>query len=276
MIHKCFSMDPDLVARTCGFIGVLGSLVAVGVFDNPKFIITPQQNFESVILSLNVAAAEKIEPQEKTLEDHEPIQAAPKEVEPEKVETKEEPKSELKEEIKPEPTVKPKVEPKVEPKPESKPQPKPKAEPKPQPKTEPKPKVEPKPQPKREDQTSSTRHHTSVKPDTLAKPTTQPIPQASEQQSRKITAELSSLLVKEIKSKLRYPRNAVRRKLEGTVMVEFVIERGVVISYTINKSSGHKILDEAAGKLAKSMLKFNTKLSSMNNRVLIPIKYELI
>lgn len=266
MIHKCFSMDPDLVARTCGFIGVLGSLVALGILDNPKFIITPQQNFESVILSLNVAAAEKIEPQEKTLEDHEPIQAATKEVEPEKVETKEEPKPELKEEIKPEP--------KVEPKPENKP--KPKAEPKPQPKAEPKPKVEPKPQPKREAPTSSTRHQTSVKPDTQAKPTTQPIPQASEQQSRKITAELSSLIVKEIKSKLRYPRNAVRRKLEGTVMVEFVIERGVVISYTINKSSGHKILDEAAGKLAKSMLKFNTKLSSMNNRVLIPIKYELI
>lgn len=253
-------MDPDLVARTCGFIGVLGSLVALGILDNPKFIITPQQNFESVILSLNVAAAEKIEPQEKTLEDHEPIQAATKEVEPEKVETKEEPKPELKEEIKPEP--------KVEPKPENKP--KPKAEPKPQ------PKAEPKPQPKREAPTSSTRHQTSVKPDTQAKPTTQPIPQASEQQSRKITAELSSLIVKEIKSKLRYPRNAVRRKLEGTVMVEFVIERGVVISYTINKSSGHKILDEAAGKLAKSMLKFNTKLSSMNNRVLIPIKYELI
>lgn len=254
MIHKCFSMDPDLVARTCGFMGVLGSLVAIGVLDNPKFIITPQQNFESVILSLNVAAAEKIEPQENTLEDHEPIQAAPKQVEPEKIETKEEPKPELKEEIKPEP----------------------KAEPKPQPKAEPKPKVEPKPQPKREAQTSSTRHQTSVKPDTQAKQTTQPTPQASEQQSRKITAELSSLLVKEIKSKLRYPRNAVRRKLEGTVMVEFVIERGVVISYTINKSSGHKILDEAAGKLAKSMLKFNTKLSSMNNRVLIPIKYELI
>lgn len=266
MIHKCFSMDPDLVARTCGFMGVLGSLVAIGVLDNPKFIITPQQNFESVILSLNVAAAEKIEPQEKTLEDHEPIQAAPKQVEPEKIETKEEPKPELKEEIKPEP----KVEPKVEPKPESKPQPKPKAEPKPQ------PKVEPKPQPKREAQTSSTRHQTLVKPDTQAKQTTQPTPQASEQQSRKITAELLSLLVKEIKSKLRYPRNAVRRKLEGTVMVEFVIERGVVISYTINKSSGHKILDEAAGKLAKSMVKFNTKLSSMNNRVLIPIKYELI
>ena len=75
MIHKCFSMDPDLVARTCGFMGVLGTLVAIGVLDNPKFIITPQQNFESVILSLNVAAAEKLEPQEKTLEDHEPIQA---------------------------------------------------------------------------------------------------------------------------------------------------------------------------------------------------------
>ena len=48
-------MHPDLIARTCGSIGVLGALVFVGVLDTTKFIVTPSQNFESVLLSINVA-----------------------------------------------------------------------------------------------------------------------------------------------------------------------------------------------------------------------------
>ncbi len=262
MIHKCKSMDPDLIARTYGFIGVLVSLVAFGVMDNPKFIITPQQNFESVLLTLNVA---------QELPDNQVV---------------DEPLNEEKEPITPpEPMPKPEPLPKVEPKEETPPPPEVvKPEPlKQEIKPEPKPQEVAKPKPER--------HPTAVKHDNRPKPKATPAPakpkavpaaaapaqtQATEQQDRKNAAELSSLIVKEIKSKLRYPRNAVRRRLEGTVMVEFVIERGVVISFSITKSSGHKILDEAAGKLAKSLIRFNTKLSSMNNRVMIPIKYELV
>ena len=89
-------------------------------------------------------------------------------------------------------------------------------------------------------------------------------------------AQLTSLLVNEIKSKTRYPRNAVRRKLEGTVMMEFVVEDGIVVGYRLEHSSGHKILDAAAQKLAQSMLQFNTGNRLLNNRILIPIKYELL
>lgn len=268
MIHKCKSMDPDLIARTCGFVGVLGSLIAVGIMDNPKFIITPQQNFESVLLTLNVA---QNAPEDPLLE--EPIKEE-EEATPPKPEPKVEPEPQPKVEPKPEPKAEPKVEPLPPPPEVVKPEPL-KQEIKPEPKPQPKPKPVAKPEPER--------HQTAVKPDSSQKPKTSPAPsaapakpKATEQQDRMIAAELSSLIVKEIKSKLRYPRNAVRRKLEGTVMVEFVIERGVVISFSITKSSGHKILDEAAGKLAKSLIRFNTKLSSMNNRVMIPIKYELV
>ena len=300
-------MHPDLIARTCGSIGVLGALVFVGVLDTPKFIVTPSQNFESVLLSINVAP-NKPSTQEENKQTPEPTNepaieetpiTKPQEAlkEPPVVE---QPKVEPPPVIKDNPTKVVKVdeppplkeEPKVVANPIKPPEPK-KAEKikekpsvKPQAKSEPKPQPKPKPQqPNKAQELAKAKAAAQAKAQAQAQAAAQAAAKAAQEaqekslleaSARKLNAQLASLLVKEIRSKLRYPRNAVRRKLEGTVMVEFVIQNGVVTSYKIEKSSGHKILDEAASKLAKSLVKFNTRLDAMSNRVLIPIKYELL
>lgn len=288
-------MHPDLIARTCGFIGVLGALVFMGILDTPTFIVTPSQNFESVLLSINVSSPqEELKDENQPNKESEPVKdnelnkTKPEPIEPPK--TASEPNK-----IEPAPIEQPKVEqPIVEEKPTEvvkveKPKPIEKAPAvKAEPKKElPKPKEQVKPPHKPKEQANKTKEQSNkskeqAKSNNKASSTSSaPITNTQlakelETASRKLNAQLASLLVKEIKSKLRYPRNAVRRKLEGTVMVEFVIQNGVVTSYKIEKSSGHKILDEAAGKLAKSLIKFNTRLDAMSNRVLIPIKYELL
>ena len=298
-------MHPDLIARTCGSIGVLGALVFVGVLDTPKFIVTPSQNFESVLLSINVAP-NKPSTQEENKQTPEPTNepkveeipiTKPQEAlkEPPVVE---QPKVEPPPVIKDNPTKVVKVdepppikeEPKVVANPIKPPEPKKvekikeKPSVKPQAKSEPKPKPKPQ-QPNKAQELAKAKAAAQAKAQAQAQAAAQAAAKAAheaqeksllEASARKLNAQLASLLVKEIRSKLRYPRNAVRRKLEGTVMVEFVIQNGVVTSYKIEKSSGHKILDEAASKLAKSLVKFNTRLDAMSNRVLIPIKYELL
>ena len=292
-------MHPDLIARTCGSIGVLGALVFVGVLDTPKFIVTPSQNFESVLLSINVAP-NKPSTQEENKQTPEPTnepkveeipitkpQEAPQEhpvVEPPKVEPppviKDNPTKVVK--VDEPPPIK--EEPKVVANPIKPPEPKKVEKIKEKPSVKPQAKSEPKPKPKPQ-QPNKAQELAKAKAAAQAQAQAQAAAQAAheaqeksllEASARKLNAQLASLLVKEIRSKLRYPRNAVRRKLEGTVMVEFVIQNGVVTSYKIEKSSGHKILDEAASKLAKSLVKFNTRLDAMSNRVLIPIKYELL
>ena len=296
-------MHPDLIARTCGSIGVLGALVFVGVLDTPKFIVTPSQNFESVLLSINVAP-NKPSTQEENKQTPEPTNepaieetpiTKPQEA-PQEHPVAEQPKVEPPPVIKDNPTKVVKVdeppplkeEPKVVANPIKPPEPK-KAEKikekpsvKPQAKSEPKPKPQ---QPNKAQELAKAKAAAQAKAQAQAQAAAQAAAKAAheaqeksllEASARKLNAQLASLLVKEIRSKLRYPRNAVRRKLEGTVMVEFVIQNGVVTSYKIEKSSGHKILDEAASKLAKSLVKFNTRLDAMSNRVLIPIKYELL
>lgn len=294
-------MHPDLIARTCGSIGVLGALVFVGVLDTPKFIVTPSQNFESVLLSINVAP-NKPSTQEENKQTPEPTNepaieetpiTKPQEA-PQEPPVVEQPKVEPPPVIKDNPTKVVKVdeppplkeEPKVVANPIKPPEPK-KAEKikekpsvKPQAKSEPKPQPKPQPkQPNKAQELAKAKAAAQAKAQAQAQAAAQAAAQEKsllEASARKLNAQLASLLVKEIRSKLRYPRNAVRRKLEGTVMVEFVIQNGVVTSYKIEKSSGHKILDEAASKLAKSLVKFNTRLDAMSNRVLIPIKYELL
>ena len=298
-------MHPDLIARTCGSIGVLGALVFVGVLDTPKFIVTPSQNFESVLLSINVAP-NKPSTQEENKQTPEPTNepaieetpiTKPQEalqehpvVEPPKVEPPPVIKDNPTKVVKVDEPPPLKEEPKVVANPIKPPEPKKAEKIKEKPSVKPQAKSEPKPKPKPQ-QPNKAQELAKAKADAQAKAQAQAQAAAQaaakdaheaqeksllEASARKLNAQLASLLVKEIRSKLRYPRNAVRRKLEGTVMVEFVIQNGVVTSYKIEKSSGHKILDEAASKLAKSLVKFNTRLDAMSNRVLIPIKYELL
>ena len=297
------TQHPDLIARTAGFAGVFATLIAIGIWDQPEFVITPQQNFAAVELTLQVAPLPEEPPTQELITQPEPQpedttkvtpeplpepepepEPAPEPLpdaspEPDLTINSEPPKVEPKPEPKVEPKPEPKPEPKVEPKPEPKPEPKvePKPEPKPEPKVESKPKVEPKPQPK--PQPAPKKVESQVQPQTTTvPPAAEPVsPEpAPATVTAQMQAQVTSLLVNEIKSKMRYPRNAVRRKLEGTVMMEFVVQDGIVVGYRLEQSSGHKILDAAAQKLAQSMMQFNTSNRLLNHRILIPIKYELL
>ena len=261
------TQHPDLIARTAGFAGVFATLIAIGIWDQPEFVITPQQNFAAVELTLQVAPLPEEPPTQELITQPEPQPEDTTKVTPE-----------------PLPEPEPEPEPAPEPLPDASPEPDltinsepPKVEPKPEPKVESKPKVEPKPQPK--PQPAPKKVESQVQPQTTTvPPAAEPVsPEpAPATVTAQMQAQVTSLLVNEIKSKTRYPRNAVRRKLEGTVMMEFVVQDGIVVGYRLEQSSGHKILDAAAQKLAQSMMQFNTSNRLLNHRILIPIKYELL
>ena len=306
------TQHPDLVARSFGFAGVFAALIGIGIWDQPEFVITPQQHFGSVELTLQVT----------------PEEPANAELSP-ALETTAEPLPELPEPELPEPAREPMPAPMPEPVPEPEtitappPPLKPEAElklpPEPEPLVEPKPVVQPEPnhaqqelkeQQERERRAAEQKARTEAEAKARAEQQARERAEArrraaaaaqaqAEREAREraaaeaaaqaereraqaaalnsqMQAQLTSLLVNEIKSKTRYPRNAVRRKLEGTVMMEFVVQDGVVVGYRLEQSSGHKILDAAAQKLAQSMLQFNTGNQQLNNRILIPIKYELL
>lgn len=287
-------MYPDLIARTCGYLGVFSALIGMGIWGEPEFAVTPQQSFDSVRLSLQVLespapqSTEALEQKVTTPEEPEaPQEPEVEEAEPEPVEAvvPEKPAPQ-------EPDNPPEVEPIKAP--------------------EPQPVVEPK-QTIKEERKAPERKATPVKEEEKAKPASKPKPKAAPSQPRaksagpksekaapsaaqgtarpegaaassaadsaaaaQVRSQLSSILVREICSHLQYPRNAVRRKLEGTVMMEFEVKDGVVVDFTLRRSSGHKILDEAARKLAEKLVQFNTRLKAMSYRVQIPIKYELL
>ncbi len=290
-------MYPDLIARTCGYIGVLIALIGMGICQTPQFVVTPQQSFEQVTLSLQVvdpAVNASEEPQETAVEEPAPPEIAqsqaalePASVEPEPVPVKPQPAPTT---TTPEPEVVPaSVKPVTQIQPESQPQPKPEPKPEPKPAVKPQERQKPREQKPREAQTQSRsttttntaprRATTTSESATQAAPTapTPAAPKVDAAQVKRFRAQLSSLLVREIRNHLNYPRNAVRRKIEGTVLMEFAVQKGIVTGYRLRKSSGHKILDEAARKLAQSLVQFNTRLGEdMNYRVVIPIKYELI
>ncbi len=292
------TQHPDLVARSFGFAGVFAALIGIGIWDQPEFVITPQQHFGAVELTLQVAHEEPANAElspalEPTAE---PLPELP---EPELPEPAREPMPELVPE--PEPITAPP--PPLEPEAELKLPP----EPKPEPVVEPKPMVQPEPnrapQELKEQQAraeaeakaraeqqarerAEARRRAAAKAQAEREAHERAAAEAAAQAEREraqaaalnsqMQAQLTSLLVNEIKSKTRYPRNAVRRKLEGTVMMEFVVQDGIVVGYRLEQSSGHKILDAAAQKLAQSMMQFNTGNQRLNHRILIPIKYELL
>lgn len=272
-------MYADLIARTCGFVAVFVALVVLGVLGQPKFLITPQQTFSALELTINVQTISP-EPESKQTEQLSPDtplsqeavtskrtnpqeKIVAKEPIPETKATKVETPQTLPVQKHPQPTVKPKPIAEVKEKKQTQPN-----KVKEQPKTQPK-KVTP---PKQEQNTSQ--NQTRAKNQTpIAKQETKVNKEADQQLVKK---QISSLLINEIKNKLKYPKNAVRRKLEGTVYIAFQIQNGVVVAYEIHKGSGHKILDEAAKKLAKSLLNLNTQSVKLNQQIIIPIKYELI
>ncbi len=67
--------------------------------------------------------------------------------------------------------------------------------------------------------------------------------------------EFHRLLVSLVYGKIRYPKRAVRRNLEGRLELDVTMsESGELISVAVARSSGHKMLDAAAMKAAKEAL----------------------
>ena len=297
---------PDLIARTCGFIGVFIALIVMGICDKPSLIVTPQQNFADVTMMLQVSS-----------DQDELTTAILADVTPEQPLIKPEPRVATESVVAPEAVVEPEVtevaEHNVAEVEVTEPEPVLEAIKPPEPIKQDLVKPEPEPQPQAQaDKKKEEEQHAAAKKAEVqrkaaaeakrkaaaeakrqaeAQSRQRAAAQAADEQARQQAAEqaaraqaavrqsraqLSAMLVREIKNKMTYPKNAVRRKIQGTVEVEFVVSQGIVVSFTLVKSSGHKILDEAARKLAKSLLKLNTNLPNFNNRVLIPIKYELI
>lgn len=362
---------PDLVARTCGFMGVLGTLIVLGVMDTPEFLITPQSSFAPLELQissdLEASQAENLSTQsvapapespainqaetiKKTLEpsplspiEQQPkqallqqdIQQSPTKTQPDLPQTQ----------VTSAPLQDTALEPTsiTAPVPESikseQPQPNMTLDqtetPKPAPTASKAPAVNQKKalakdhavkqeQVRVRNQENSKdravkqesvrvkahkvdqeqtveKKQTVTKPSTLerantastkalaANPTLSKSPTAAtsaatpaatsaskQLQEQRLRSQVASLLVQEIKRKLRYPKNAVRRKLEGIVQVEFMVEQGRISNFRINKSSGHKILDDAAKKLAQGMLHMTIPLQVSQTIVVVPIKYELL
>lgn len=292
-------MYPDLIARTCGYLGVFIALIVMGIWGEPEFAVTPQQSFDRIALSLHVLepeaptpdlVQEPAEPEETPEPQAEPVPEPEPTPQPEEIPAPEPipaPEAVTEPEITPPPTqvhttpvqtekqAQAPQEPKAQPKEESKP----KAQEKPVEKKQDKPKAQAKPQQPRSTATTTTQNKAKPQAAAAKEAPTAKAPattDASANLDRQLRSQLSSLLVREIRSHLKYPRNAVRRKLEGTVMMEFEVKNGVVVDFVLRQSSGHKILDEAARKLAQKLVQFNTRLGAMNYRVQIPIKYELL
>jgi periplasmic protein TonB len=142
---------------------------------------------------------------------------------------------------KPEP-VKNKVE---EPKPE-KPKEKPKKEkvekPKPKPKPDPEPEVVEKP-------TQQAVQQQAAKAAAPVQPAAAPAAPSAADVARVANAKATweGLLQAHLQKFQKYPRSAQRRNVEGTAWIRFRMDReGKVLSYSIDRTSEHEVLDEAA------------------------------
>ena len=87
---------------------------------------------------------------------------------------------------------------------------------------------------------------------------------------------ISNLIFDRIQDKIQYPQRAIKRKIQGVVLVEFNVVNGKIASFTIIKSSGHTILDKSAARLCKDIIGFDTRHPNSNIKIHMPIKYALI
>lgn len=85
----------------------------------------------------------------------------------------------------------------------------------------------------------------------------------------------SDFILNKIKSVTHYPKRAIKRKIQGTVVIAFNLVNGKIISFKLVQSSGHRILDEAANKLASKLINLDTNVRGGNLTINVPIKYAL-
>lgn len=107
--------------------------------------------------------------------------------------------------------------------------------------------LEPKPEPEQSTSLADT--------ESRAKDVAESVDDANAEGGAAVTAEkinYHSRLMSHLVKYKRYPSRAKRRRLEGTMEVEFSVDKaGKVLSFAIVESSGHKALDKAALDMLK-------------------------
>ena len=96
----------------------------------------------------------------------------------------------------------------------------------------------------------------------------------SAQKLKQQQIKFANLIHSRLQASLIYPKLAIRRNLEGTAIISFSIKKGKIVSYKISKSSGHKILDDAALKLAAKAANLSAD-PLLDFNLNVPLKYKL-
>ncbi|MEM1112865.1 MAG: TonB family protein [Pseudomonadota bacterium] len=69
-------------------------------------------------------------------------------------------------------------------------------------------------------------------------------------------AQFNNMLLRKVYANISYPRAAVRRNLQGKLEIDLTMNRsGELLDYSVARSSGHSVLDEAALRAARNALR---------------------
>lgn len=184
--------------------------------------------------------------------------------------------------VQPAPQPAPQTDPKPEPEPEPEPQPEPEPEPEPEPRPEPTPKPEPveqQPEPSTRQDNQETREQANqTGQDTAEK--------SSDVQQVALTAGNSDAvdnyltkLSRHLGRYYEYPRRARRLRQEGVPVIVFEFSRsGELIGHSLQDSSGHRLLDDAAIEmleLAAPLPSVPDSMSGESFRYALPVRFQL-
>lgn len=100
-------------------------------------------------------------------------------------------------------------------------------------------------------------------------------PQITQAELQQQQEQVSRSLFSYLQQHAVYPKQALRRRQQGQVTIEFRLQRGVVIAASIRTGSGKSLLDEAALKLAQSLRGFDTGHKELTCSLLVPVQYQL-
>ncbi|MEM7530006.1 MAG: energy transducer TonB [Pseudomonadota bacterium] len=82
-------------------------------------------------------------------------------------------------------------------------------------------------------------------------------PGPSETERQSLLHALGARVLAAIAQERHYPRQALRRRVEGTVTLEVTIDRsGGLMNLSVRRSSGQRILDDAASNAARAVHRF--------------------
>lgn len=94
-----------------------------------------------------------------------------------------------------------------------------------------------------------------------------------------IEANYLGLLLASLEKHKEYPRRAQQRRQQGTVQLRFVLHRdGSVSSYSVHRSSGHRLLDEAVIEMiqrAVPLPPIPPSLDKTNWEIVLPVNFTM-